>query len=142
MRKTDHGGPQRSFTLDLTELARFVLLTVITAPPNYQWQILLEKVLPAYSAMDGARDAEKGGVGPERLAGEERTTPRLNMRNTLAKWFVDCMTLGAIVNIGAFFVLMGLMKGESFEVIGRNIRTVSTAGRLWLMILWVVGGDT
>lgn len=104
----------------------------MTAPPNYQWQLLLERALPAYAGTDGDRDSEKGGIGQDGPAGEARSKPKLNLRNTLAKWFVDCMTLGAILNVVAFFILMGLMKGESLEVIGQNIRTVSTVGcGLW-----------
>lgn len=103
-----------------------MLLTVVTAPPNYQWQHYLEKTLPAYTGMNDGRDSEKGRVGHVSLADEARSKPNLNMRNTLIKWFVDCITLGAIVNIAAFMILMGLMKGESLEMIGQNIRTVST----------------
>lgn len=42
---TDH-TPQRPFTLDLLQFVRFVLLSMITAPPNYRWQQFLEKAFP------------------------------------------------------------------------------------------------
>lgn len=100
---------------------------MITAPPNYQWQHFLEKTLPAYVGVDDGRDLEKRENGQGSLTDEARSKPKLSLRNTLTKWFVDCMTLGAIVNVVAFFILMGLLKGQSLEIIGQNIRTVSTA---------------
>ena len=41
----------------------------------------------------------------------------------MTKWFIDCITLGAIFNTVAFFILMGLLKRQSFAQIGLNIRT-------------------
>ncbi|ROV89982.1 hypothetical protein VMCG_10091 [Cytospora schulzeri] len=121
---------QRPFSFDLLQLARFMILTVITAPPNYHWQLFLEKNLPAYVGVDDGRDLEKRGIGQDSLADEARSKPKLSLRNTLTKWVVDCLTLGAIVNVVAFFILMGLLKGQSLEIIGQNIRTVSPAGDL------------
>lgn len=51
--------------------------------------------------------------------------PKLNIRNTFTKWFMDCILLGAIFNTVAFLVIMGILKGQSLEIIGQNIRTVS-----------------
>jgi hypothetical protein len=47
---------------------------------------------------------------------------RLNIRNTLVKWFVDCITLGALFNTTAFLVIMGALKGQSWEHIRSNMR--------------------
>lgn len=101
----------------------------MTVPPNYQWQLLLEKWFPAYARTSPAsdnskdgRDIEKGGV---RQVEDTSGKPKLNMRNTLIKWFVDCMTAGALLNTVAFLVLMGLMKGQGMGAIGQNLRTVS-----------------
>lgn len=44
----------------------------------------------------------------------------------MTKWFIDCITMGAIMNTVAFLVLMGIMKGQSGAQIGNNIRTVSS----------------
>lgn len=119
-------GPR---ALDFLQLGRFVLLSVMTAPPNYQWQLLLERWFPAYArpstvssnSKDG-RDIEKGGARQVEDAGG---SSKLNIRNTLTKWFVDCMTVGALVNTVAFLVLMGVMKGHGMGQIGQNLRTVS-----------------
>lgn len=101
----------------------------MTAPPNYQWQLIIEKWFPAYARTSPAsdnskdgRDVEKGGA---RQAEDASGKPKLNLRNTLIKWFVDCLTVGALVNTVAFLVLMGLMKGQGMGVIGQNLRTVS-----------------
>lgn len=101
----------------------------MTAPPNYQWQLVLEKWFPAYARASPAsdnpkdgRDLEKGGARQVEDAGGK---PKLNIRNTLTKWFVDCMTVGALVNTVAFLVLVGIMKGHGMGQIGQNLRTVS-----------------
>lgn len=103
-----------------------MLLSVITAPPNYQWQLLLEQWLPAHAhtASDNSRDKrdiEKDGA---RHVDDPHSRPKLNLRNTLTKWFVDCMTVGALVNTVAFVVLMGLMKGQGTGQIRDNLKTV------------------
>lgn len=121
-----HEGPR---ALDLLQLGRFVLLSVMTAPPNYQWQILLEKWFPAYARTSSASDTPKDGRDVEKgVAGQAENAsgkPKLNMRNTLIKWFVDCMTVGALLNTVAFLILMGLMKGQEMGMIEQNLRTVS-----------------
>lgn len=115
--------------LDSIQLGRFVLLSFITAPPNYQWQQLLERTFPAYAPTVPERlDIEKGSVVGE--TSPPAAKPRLNIRNTLTKWFVDCITLGAILNTVAFLVIMGMMKRQTVVQIAGNIRTVS---RNWLV---------
>ncbi|KAI1108917.1 hypothetical protein F5Y14DRAFT_434241 [Nemania sp. NC0429] len=125
---------ERPFTFDTAMFLRFVAVALLTAPPNYMWQQLLERTFPAYerrrpSGADSPRDLEKqqhqqradttplpeAGAGPE-------PKPRLNVRNTLAKWFIDCITVGAVLNTVAFFVLMGALKRQPAAVIARNVR--------------------
>lgn len=56
-----------------------------------------------------------------------QTTPKrkLNIKNTLVKWFIDCITMGALFNTLAFLILMGLLKSQTSAQILKNIRTVS-----------------
>ncbi|KAI8628743.1 hypothetical protein F5Y19DRAFT_112368 [Xylariaceae sp. FL1651] len=124
----------RPFVFDAALFLRFVTVAFLTAPPNYMWQQLLERSFPAYernnnkqrtSGTDSPRDLEKqaegsagAGVGPN-----EPRKPRLNLRNTFTKWFIDCITLGALFNTVAFFILMGMLKRQPVDVIARNIRT-------------------
>ena len=128
---------QLPLTFDLAKFLRFVTLALITAPPNYHWQQLLERSFPAHERRPslpvdtGADvDAEKQELGLGGFDGEEKREaegaaqkPKLNLRNTMTKWFIDCITLGAIFNTVGFFVIMGLLKRQSFAQIGLNIRT-------------------
>ncbi|TGJ76292.1 hypothetical protein E0Z10_g10901 [Xylaria hypoxylon] len=120
----------RPFSFDIAVFLRFVTVTFLTAPPNYMWQQLLERTFPAYerkrpsAGSDSPRDLEKQvtEAPPEAGAGPE-PKPKLNLKNTFAKWFIDCITLGAIFNTVAFFVLMGMLKRQPVAVIGHNVRT-------------------
>ncbi|KAI1474307.1 hypothetical protein K445DRAFT_20248 [Daldinia sp. EC12] len=116
----------RPFVFDFPNFLRFVAVTFITAPPNYMWQQLLERSFPAYERKKSISDVEKQGVDGEDVRARgtvEEQTPKLNLRNTFAKWFIDCITLGAIFNTVAFFILMGILKSQSVAQIAHNIRT-------------------
>lgn len=45
-----------------------------------------------------------------------------NWKNIFTKWFVDCITLGAIGNTLLFLVFMGLLNGKPERILS-NIRT-------------------
>lgn len=126
---------QRNFYLDFIQLARFIAYTLITAPPNYVWQQFLEKALPAYPPMrqvhnHGDKDIELRamedsigeGIEPQN---DVPVQSKFSIRNTLAKWFIDCITAGAIMNTVAFLVIMGILKGQPAIQITSNIKTVS-----------------
>ena len=97
------------------ELLRFITLHLITAPPNYKWQELLEYYLPArdsasahaYTSITLAERDEEGGVVKDRDSnigddaedleeegGRRNKRGKLNLGNTAIKWFIDCITLG------------------------------------------------
>ncbi|UNI17032.1 hypothetical protein JDV02_003411 [Purpureocillium takamizusanense] len=128
---------QRAFRLDLSQLFRFLVLTLLTAPPNFIWQQFLERKLPAYPS-DARAQNKKPPRDVELKALEEATAgnnpssgrdggpsaaPRFSLRNTLAKWFIDCITVGAVMNTVAFLALMGLLKGQHRSQIWHNIKT-------------------
>lgn len=126
----------RPFAIDFLQILRFVTLTFITAPPNYMWQGLLERTFPAYLSPQQVEDRKKEdddielkGAGEGLIEGDMGTQNegrgRFSLRNTLTKWFVDCITMGAIMNTIAFLVLMGIMKRQGAAQISANIRTVS-----------------
>lgn len=130
------------FSLDLIELLRFVTMSFISAPSNYKWQQFLEATFPAYPRADsnqhrskddiemkagGANDIVGVGSGDAAEQGSQSGSGQggnFSLRNTLTKWFIDCITMGAIMNTVAFLVIMGLMKGKTFGEIGTSIRTV------------------
>ncbi|ORY63357.1 uncharacterized protein BCR38DRAFT_227087 [Pseudomassariella vexata] len=119
-------------TFDKLQFLRFVVLALITSPPNYKWQQFLEHSFPAYDRQTSVGDIEsqhhkEKDEGPLSVYDGEhdatRQKPKLNIRNTMTKWFIDCITIGAILNTVAFYILMGLMKGQTTAKIGQNIRT-------------------
>ena len=137
---------QQEFEFDYVRLFQFLCLDLITAPLNYKWQELLEKSFPrhgfpppgrAYEPIPlEDRDVEKNSYsgddedtaeGPSRQKvkrAKERLkkAPKLNWKNIWTKWFIDCITFGAVMNTVAFLVIMGLLKGQP-EKIGHNLRT-------------------
>ncbi|KAJ4326313.1 hypothetical protein N0V84_003179 [Fusarium piperis] len=126
----------RPVTLDILPLLRFVTLTLITAPPNYHWQQFLERTFPAYPSgrpqerigdveMRPAEDAPELKEGyEERMAEINRDRePKFSKKNTLTKWFVDCISAGAIMNTVAFLIIMGVLKGQATSQIWSNIKT-------------------
>lgn len=136
--------PQRPFALDFAQLLRFIVLTLLTAPPNFHWQQFLERSFPGYPG--GAAPAPSGdergkddiemraGSADPDVAGESSTVgvqalptaqAEFSWKNTWTKWFIDCITMGAIMNTVAFLIIMGLLKGQAGSQILYNIRTVS-----------------
>ncbi|KAK8132147.1 mpv17 / PMP22 family domain-containing protein [Apiospora kogelbergensis] len=127
---------QKPFAFDHLQFLRFVILTLLTCPPNYVWQQFLERSFPAYERRGAPNDVEKNqhemekmteahvgqSAGPGADAAGHGGKPKLNIQNTMAKWFIDCITLGALMNTVAFFILMGFLKGQGLGQIGYNIR--------------------
>lgn len=72
-----------------------------------------------------SRDLEKGRTGQEASRVEPSSKSGLNIRNTFCKWFLDCITLGALVNTVVFLVLMGLMKGQTWASVVMSVKMVS-----------------
>ena len=124
---------QGILNFSVLEFIRFVVLHLITAPLNYKWQELLEATFPAYQydhapskSIRFADDDVEKRTKEATLDNEEEiggTSRRLNYRNTITKWFVDAITLGALFNASIFFVIMGIFKGQTLAKIKRNLRT-------------------
>ncbi|KAF4345727.1 glomerulosclerosis Mpv17 [Fusarium beomiforme] len=75
-------------SIDWIPVFQFLLFNVICTPPNFYWQDSLESTFPAHpedaSKTKDSKDAPK-------------VQPRLSVRNTLIKFFLD-QTVGAAVN--------------------------------------------
>ncbi|KAG8413380.1 hypothetical protein J3458_012948 [Metarhizium acridum] len=111
---------QRPFSLDPLQLLRFILLTLLTTPPNYHWQQFLERRFPGYTPTRQPYEAVELQIVEE--GGDARRAPEtFSYRNTLAKWFIDCMTVGAVLNTVAFLVIMGVLKARSPGSIWRSV---------------------
>ena len=120
------------------DFVRFVIFTLLTAPPNYLWQHALERLFPARKPSNNSKPTlpryqiheHAGLLRQDGSHQDEVLETRLNWKNTLVKWFLDCMTLGALLNVAAFIILMGIMKGRSSDQIANALRTVCTSTSL------------
>ena len=61
---------------------------------------------------------------------------RLNLRNTFAKWVVDCFLVGIWWSSVVFFVLLGFVKGQSAAAILQSVRTYTIPFVLDSFKLW------
>lgn len=61
------------------------------------------------------------GQGEARSGGNKE---KLNWQNTFLKMFIDCITLGALVNTVIFLGLMGVLKGNSWGSIFNTVEKV------------------
>lgn len=126
---------QERVLFNFGDLWRFTLVVGLTAPPNYLWQVLLERTFPGrpatsdYEEIREVHVVEAGGVPGEGTVVQERRP--LSWKNTFLKWFIDCITLGALWNCILFLTLMGLVKHKSLEGIRDAIRTVSCPRQHW-----------
>ena len=144
--------------LDIIQLLRFITLTLLTSPPNFKWQQFLERTFPMYPPTPKPTDHERGkddiemkaGAGEGILEGDPMAPQQgpqgpgeFSWRNTLLKWFTDCITMGAILNTLAFLIIMGILKGQDMSTITSNIRTVSsnirTPGHMEINLLTWLG---
>ena len=143
-------------SLDVIAFLRFLISTVLTAPPNFYWQAWLERTFPGRlpaeddrtrsqaSMEDGigmsegvggqgndSSEKRESGVAVEsegdRKLREGSTGGKLNWKNTWTKWFIDCITMGALMNTVAFFLIMGTLKGKPASEIRHDIVHVRAA---------------
>ncbi|KAH0843260.1 Mpv17 [Fonsecaea pedrosoi] len=59
---------------------------------------------------------------PKRRRKKRKISTRKNWKNIWIKWFIDCITLGAIFNTVAFLVIMGFLNGQPRKIL-HNLRT-------------------
>ncbi|KAF2726257.1 hypothetical protein K431DRAFT_214169 [Polychaeton citri CBS 116435] len=139
----------RPFSFSAMDFARFILYTAMTAPPNFYWQVWLERMLPARPSPSSPRGAyqteEQIGLESETRADATATTTvvrrdlarnGISWRNTFGKWFLDCITLGTLWNIAAFLLIIGLLKGHSTAQVVETVRTetfplILTGYKIW-----------
>ncbi|KAG9894811.1 hypothetical protein KCU98_g12592, partial [Aureobasidium melanogenum] len=122
---------QTASGFSMPDFLRFVIFTLLTAPPNYLWQHALERLFPGRKPSNPTKTIlphyeirEHDNLsGEDGLRQQEEPETKLDWKNTMIKWFIDCMTLGALLNTGAFIIIMGIMKGRSMHQIGSALRT-------------------
>lgn len=112
---------QHAFVPDHRQLCRFLALTLIITPPNYMWQQFLERCFPSHPRPSTPTTTFELKTAEE--AAPPPTARPLSLFNTATKWFIDCITMGALANTVAFLVLMGLLKGQPALRIWDNVRS-------------------
>ncbi|KPI42451.1 uncharacterized protein AB675_9717 [Cyphellophora attinorum] len=131
-----------AFKLNVVDVLRFFCLHICTAPPNYRWQEFLDRHFPArteylepttlplhdiHLKRPETEDHDQRTAGskwwPARLNRNRRTIGKLNLKNTMIKWFLDSITLGALANTCAFLVIFGIFRGQSWSKIKLNLLT-------------------
>ncbi|KAM0439794.1 hypothetical protein ACHAPT_000891 [Fusarium lateritium] len=70
--------------IDWVPVFQFLLFNLISTPPNFMWQDFLETTFPAYYELKSPLK-------------EKKVEPRLSIRNTAIKFFLD-QTVGAALN--------------------------------------------
>jgi protein Mpv17 len=141
---------QTPFTLQLGDLLCFIALNLIITPPNFLWQVFLEARFPSYTRRErrGKDHLETGRstndldwLGPTSYGAtlsddddddddeDNDIKPKQNWRDGQLNWVnltkklaIDCFTVGALVNIIAFFVIMGILKAMHPSDIMRSLR--------------------
>ncbi|KAI9718799.1 MAG: hypothetical protein M1828_006561 [Chrysothrix sp. TS-e1954] len=132
----DAYNEQKPFTFSFLQLLRFQLWTMVSAPPNFQWQAWLERTFPGRAPIptsnptDNIAMQEEGNApSSERKPSTDSNNPRdsliapedasepaqnpLDWRNTALKWFIDCMTIGHLFNTVGFLLVMGMLKVQT-----------------------------
>ncbi|KAM3414761.1 hypothetical protein BST61_g9912 [Cercospora zeina] len=129
--QVEHRDTEQQFFVSFPELFRFTLCNLILSPPNFYWQHFLERFFPArkhpsgkYHALPQHVDGIELDSMRETASDSETNVPtNLNWKNTAIKWFVDCITMGALLNTIAFLIVMGVLKGRTIGEIGTALRT-------------------
>ncbi|EXJ60688.1 hypothetical protein A1O7_04841 [Cladophialophora yegresii CBS 114405] len=105
--------------IDPIAFVHFIVLAIITTPPNYKWQFWLEETFPSHpqrqapGAAAGKKEDDARPVKDEKAA--------LSLTNTAAKFLLD-QTLGAGFNTVWFIVMINLLRGKSFEHIATTVQ--------------------
>jgi protein Mpv17 len=110
---------QKLSLINPTVFLHFVLIALLTTPPNYLWQQFLEDTFPA--TCPSKKEKSNDGDG---MAASEHEKGRLNVANTAVKFLLE-QSLGAAANTVIFVIVMGMFKGLSIAEIVLAVRNVS-----------------
>ncbi|RHZ55919.1 uncharacterized protein CDV56_101399 [Aspergillus thermomutatus] len=127
------------FTLNTLALLQFITYAIIIVPINFSWQKYLEARWPGFpgrrlapsAASTGAEagavvvTVDPGDLLPvkekEEKHGAARWRWRSGPRNFAMKFFLD-QTVGSVMNILLFIVLINVLKGVGWRRIGELVR--------------------
>lgn len=78
----------------------------------------IEEGLTAAEGSDGRRRQRT----PKKKRLGKKKSPKKNWKNIWTKWFIDCITLGALFNTLGFLIIMCFLNGQPQNLL-HNIRT-------------------
>ncbi|OJJ04766.1 hypothetical protein ASPVEDRAFT_54874 [Aspergillus versicolor CBS 583.65] len=107
------------FELDSQALFQFTTSALILSPLTFLWLETLESRFPGFEQNEPKPGTEKGKANVN-VNEKEEQTPKLNVKNTVAKIVVD-QVVGGAWNTVAFIATIGLLRGYDYEVIKDEI---------------------
>ncbi|KAH0840638.1 integral membrane protein, Mpv17/PMP22 family [Fonsecaea pedrosoi] len=112
------GGPY----IDPVALVHFIIIAVVTTPPNYKWQLALERNFPTNPARsDEVMDTREKKKEKNDGAPSKKEKESLSVTNTIAKFVLD-QTIGASLNTIWFIIMINLLRGEGLSYIIATIQ--------------------
>ncbi|KAL8644170.1 MAG: hypothetical protein Q9226_007902, partial [Calogaya cf. arnoldii] len=112
------------------------IYAILATPPNYLWQLYLERKFPGYDIEK--REANGEVKGAESVGGGVTIKKKLNVANTLMKMVIE-QTLGSVVNValhlGIVRALQGVPVAECLQVVRTQTLPLMVAGyKLWPLV--------
>ncbi|KAL1641106.1 hypothetical protein SLS58_006380 [Diplodia intermedia] len=137
----------QSFTIDAAPVAKFVLFTVLSTPPNVLWQEFLEDVFPGEKKQQhgGKKGEEKRQDGDEKPAPDamvkdkaRRKGAGMDWTNVFWKFLLD-QTVGGVVNTVLFIAGMKALNGGDAQgikvAVKEGLWPIFVAGtKLWPLV--------
>lgn len=96
------------FALDISQIIKFVIFSIISNPPNIVWQGFIEDQFPTTIREPTPKSATANGKPVPASAQKTRTSKR----NVLIKFILD-QTVGSVVNTLMFIVYIGYVNAPT-----------------------------
>lgn len=109
-------------SIDPVAFVHFVILAIISTPPNYKWQLFLEESFPSTYKKDASKQKEKND-GTTATTGQDE---KLSITNTVAKFVLD-QTIGSALNTVYFIAMINLLRGAGWSQILTAVQRVGDA---------------
>jgi protein Mpv17 len=119
----------------MTSFFRFIILAIITTPPNFLFQKYLEDTYPT---KEPRRREEKLKDSDDSREKEKEKEAPVSLTNTAIKFVLD-QSIGCWTNTLFFIVAMGIFKGQGLgqilSIIENDFWSMVVAGyKLWPMV--------
>ncbi|OJD29108.1 integral membrane mpv17 pmp22 family [Diplodia corticola] len=118
----DAGGKttnkQQTFTIDAEPVAKFVLFTALSTPPNVLWQEFLEDVFPGEKKkrLPPTNSNDNNSEKKDAQVKDERKNAGMDWANVFWKFLLD-QTVGGVVNTVLFIAGMKALNGGDAEAV-------------------------